>query len=402
MVNKCTEKIIFVSYYFSSQYETGGIRAQNFVKYLPQYGFEPIVITKRRTNPYEFRGRVSSIKTIRANWPFHLEAFTWLPGLFITCMRVIKNEKIKILFFSCGPFSAALVGMLLKKCFNVKLFLDYRDYWTISPYLFRIPRFNRLLNLIQKPLEKFLLKSTDKLITVQKSMEEKYEKTFPFLRGRIETIFNGFDAEDFSGTGDQLFKKFTLLHLGNIHVDLNPSYPMLFLQSLKKMKDEERINESFFQVLLIGEKFEFFNREIQALGLSGIVKHMGRIPHKEAIDYLKKSHLLLLIVETEGIITSKIFEYIAVGKPILALIKEGEIRNLIKKYSQNSYLLFTPDNDEIIMAIEDCYKSYSMHRWEPNKSFAALYNRENQTKQLAGCFNQLIGNHPNQNNFRNI
>ena len=182
MGNKCTEKIIFVSYYFSSQYETGGIRAQNFVKYLPQYGFEPIVITKRRTNPYEFRGRVSSIKTIRANWPFHLEAFTWLPGLFITCMRVIKNEKIKILFFSCGPFSAALVGMLLKKCFNVKLIVDYRDYWTISPYLFRIARFNRLLNLIQKPLEKWLLKSTDKSLILSKLL-------IPFLYIQVKICF---------------------------------------------------------------------------------------------------------------------------------------------------------------------------------------------------------------------
>lgn len=390
MTNRKRQKIILVSYHFSSALDTGGIRAQKLVKYLPQFGFEPIVLTKKRKNPYPFDGRVICLRTLSIRWPFHLEAFTWLPGLLLTCIRLIKREKIKGVVFSCGPFSAALTGILLKKIFEVKMVLDYRDYWTISPYLRKIPRFNRFLNLLQKPLEKMLLRSADRLITIQQTMEEKYENIFPFLKGKVNTIFNGFDASDFSGDEHGLFEKFTLLHLGNIHLDLNPSYPLMFLQCLKKMKDEGTIHESSFQVLLVGEPFEFLDRKVQEMGLSEIVRILGRLPYEEAIVFLKKSHLLLLIVETEGIMTSKVFEYLATGKPVLAMIKEGEIKKFIETYSANSYPFTNPDVDQLTKAIKDCRDNYSLRNYAADESFKTIYNRENQTKQLANCLNRLM------------
>ena len=390
MTNNKSQKIILVSYHFSSEYETGGIRVRKFAKYLPQHGFDPIIVTRKRKHLRQFNGRIVFLRTIPIKWPFHLEAFTWIPSLFLTCVRLIRSEKIRILFFSCGPFSAALIGILLRKVFKVKLVLDFRDYWTISPYLPKIPRFNQFLNIFQKPLERMLLKSTDRLITIQKTMEESYEKTFPFLTGRVGTIFNGFEKEDVSGPDHKLFEKFTILHLGNIHMDLNPFYPLIFLDSLQKMRDEKTIDESFFQVLLIGEKFEFVSRKIQALGLSGIVRNIERLPHKEALVFLKRSHLLLLITETEGIMTSKIFEYIATGKPILALIKEGEIKDLIVKYSKHSYPLIRPNIEQLVKAIKDCMENYSYRSNVPGESFLAIYNRENQTKQLVMVLNELL------------
>jgi glycosyltransferase involved in cell wall biosynthesis len=221
-------------------------------------------------------------------------------------------------------------------------------------------------------------------------MEEKYENVFPFLKGKVNTIFNGFDASDFSGSDHGLFEKFTILHLGNIHMDLNPSYPLMFLQSLKKMKDEGMVQESFFQVLLIGEPFESLNREVQTLGLSEMVRNIGRLPHEEAIVFLKKSHLLLLIVETEGIMTSKVFEYMATGKPVLALTKEGEVKNLIETYSKHPYAFANPDVGQVIAAIKDCQENYSSRKHEADESFKTIYNRENQTKQLAICLNKLV------------
>jgi glycosyltransferase involved in cell wall biosynthesis len=222
-------------------------------------------------------------------------------------------------------------------------------------------------------------------------MEEKYENIFPFLKGKVDTIFNGFDASDFFDSDHELFEKFTILHLGNIHMDLNPSYPLMFLQSLKKMKDEGMIHETFFQVLLVGEPFESLKREVQALGLSKIVRNIGRLPHEEAIVFLKKSHLLLLIVETEGIMTSKVFEYMATGKPVLALIKEGEIKKFIETYSNTSYPLTNPDVNQVVTAINDCRENYSVKNHSSDESFKRIYNRENQTKQLALCLHKLMG-----------
>ncbi len=379
------EKVAIISYYFSSPYETGGIRIQKFVRYLPLFGIEPIVITRKRANSYPFGGRMTSLRTLPINRPFHFEAFTWLPRLFLACLRLIEEEKVHFLVISCGPFSSALVGALLRRLFHIKLILDFRDYWTISPYISKVKLFNRLLNELQKPIEKWILRSADKLIVIQETMERRYLEKFPFLKGKTKTIFNGFDEEDILNTNCELFNKLTLLHLGNLHLDLNPRYPMVFLKSIQKMKDEELITESNFQVLIVGERFKIFEREVQALGLSAIVKTLDRVSHEEATEYLKKSHLLLLIVETEGIMTSKIFEYLATGKPILALIQTGELMDFIQAFSSNSFIVTEPSSEEITRAIRKCFRYYSSKAYQKErpKEFIENFNRRELTRQLA-------------------
>ncbi|NIM58370.1 MAG: glycosyltransferase [Candidatus Aminicenantes bacterium] len=384
---KRNKKVAVISYFFSSPDKTGGIRSQKFVKYLPQFGIEPIVITKRRTNPYSFGGRMTPLRTFPVNRPFHLETLTWLPGLVLACLRLIKKEKVHSLLISCGPFSSALVGALLKKLFHVKLILDFRDYWTISPYISKVKLFNRLLNELQKPIEKWILRSADKLIVIQKTMEEQYLERFPFLDGKIKTIFNGFDGEDIPDADCELFQKFTLLYLGNLRrpVDFHLYYPMLFLKSLRKMIDGKLIRESNFQVLIVGEKIRGFEEEVHNLGLSGIVKTLGRVPHEEAINYLRKSHFLLLIVQTQGIMTSKIFEYLATGKPILALIQTGELMDFIQAFSSNSFIVTEPSSQEITRAIRKCFRCYSSkaEQKERRKEFIESFNRKELTRQLA-------------------
>ncbi len=386
------KKILIISYYFSSAYETGGIRAQKFVKYLPHFDFEPIVITKKRKNPYPFKGRMISLRTLPINKPFHLESLTWLPGLFFTCLRLIRKEQIGIVIFSCGPFSSALIGLILKALFNIILVLDYRDYWTISPYIEKVPKFNRSLNRLQKPFEKMLLRFADKLVVIQQTMQEKYMRAFPFLKGKVQTIFNGFDTEDVPKTKEDGFDKFTLLYLGNLHLDLNMNYPMLFLENLQKLKAGKLVDESNFQMFIVGERFNAFEERIQELGLAGIVKTLGRLPHSEAVLFLMRSHLLLLMVETEGIITSKIFEYLASGKPILALIKPGELMDLIQEFSPGSTIVTSYDSKEIKKVIQECFHGDRCH-WEPRddiERFRSAFNRRELTRQLVEILNGLL------------
>lgn len=377
-------KIILVSYFFSSKYETGGIRAQKFAKYLPTFGLEPIVITRKIKDPYGIDGRCVSVKTLPINWPFHLEWFTWIPGLFVACLKIIRREKVPLLLFSCGPFPAAIVGVILKRFFRVKLILDYRDYWTLSPYVSKISAFHRLVNHLLKPLERLILKWTDRLILIQREMEEQYLEHFPFLRGKTEVIFNGFDEEDIPIAWRQESGKFTISYVGNLHLNLNPYYPILFLECLQKMKMEKLIDESNFQAIIIGERFNAFEKRFQELGLAGIVKIVGRLPHPESVQYLVRSHLLLLIVETDGIMTSKIFEYLATGRPVLALIKPGELMNLIQEFSPNSYIVTSYCMENLIAGIQVCLHGdrYKGTRIEETERFRNRFNRRELTKQL--------------------
>lgn len=387
MGNESNTKVILASYFFSSKYETGGIRVQKFAKYLPCFGVEPIIITRKVKEPFFFEGKCISLRTLSIHWPFHLESFTWMPGLLWACLKLIRNEKVKFLVFSCGPFPVAVVGAILKKLFNVKLVLDYRDYWTLSPQIPKMSGFRRVMNQFLRPLEAWILKFTDRLILARRKMESDYVCHFPFLHGRTETIFNGFDEDDIPivvEEGFKKFRKFTVLYLGTLHLDLNQNYPVLFLEGLQKMKVRKLIDESNFQVLIVGEKSKGFCEKVEELGLSGIVKTLGRISHSEALNYLSRSHLLLLLNETEAIFPSKIFEYLATGKPILALIRSGELMNLIQEFSPHPTIVTSYHTEEISKGIERCLQFEVCHseRRELTERFRSEFNRKELTRQL--------------------
>jgi glycosyltransferase involved in cell wall biosynthesis len=224
-------------------------------------------------------------------------------------------------------------------------------------------------------------------------MEKKYLFEFPFLKGRTETIFNGFDEEDLSVGLEKEFEKRTLLHLGNLHLDLNPTYPILLLKGLQKLKAENVVTESNFQVVVVGEQFEDFNEKVRELGLSGIVSNLERVSHSEAIPYLKRAHVLLLVVETEGIMTSKIFEYLAAGKPVFALIKPGELMELIQEFSPASTIVTSYDPDEIAEGIGRClgWKGGFPQRRDLTERFRTKFNRKELTRQLVKVVDELAG-----------
>jgi glycosyltransferase involved in cell wall biosynthesis len=243
-------------------------------------------------------------------------------------------------------------------------------------------------------VEEWILRFTDRLILVRKGMENDYVDHFPFLKGRTEIVYNGFDEDDIPMGREDGFKpfgKFTVLYLGNLHLDLNRNYPMLFLESLERMKTDKRLDESNFQVFIVGETFDAFSGKVDALGLSGMVKTLGRLPHSEAVRYLSRSHLLLFLNETEAIFPSKIFEYLATGKPMLALIRSGELMDLIQEYSPHSTIITSYHTEEIIKGIEHCLRREVSHaeRQDSIERFRSKFNRTELTRQFASILMEM-------------
>jgi glycosyltransferase involved in cell wall biosynthesis len=388
------KSILIINFFHSSVKQAGAIRTQRFARFLPQFGWKPYIITK----PFLNEGRITEVSirdntfyvpSVSLNKPFRLEVFIWIPFMVAKAIRLIQKHRVDVVLISCPPFHPALAGILLKKWFNVQLVVDYRDAWSLNPYYQGVDRFHQFILKGDKVLENFLLHHTDLLIVSHQTMKENYLRQFSFLKDSVEVIYNGFDPENIEGKEETLFPKFTILHLGDFYARQKTRDPSLFLASLKNFISQEKIPPEKLEVQFVGEIYEEIGKTILTLGLSSYVSCQERIPYDMAVRYLNKSHLLLLI-ETRDVMTTKVFEYLATGKPILALIKEGELKNLIEKYSRNSYVFTNPDFNQIITAIMDCYQSYESHHVEPSESFISNFNRQNQTKQLALCLNKLI------------
>lgn len=384
------KNILIISFFHSSPSRVGAMRTQRFVRYLPKFGWTPFVITKppSNNNSEEDLANILYASSIPLNKPFRLESFTWIPFMLAKALKILRRHRINVVLISCPPFHPALVGILLKKMLGIRLVIDYRDAWSLNPYYQHVDWFHKLILEWDKILESCLLYSTDLLIVSHQSMKDNYLKRFRFLENRIEVVYNGFDPERID-SGELLFPGFTILHLGNFYAKQGARDPDLFLSAIQDMISEEKISMDRFRVLFIGERYLEVEKAISNKGLSAYVSCLDRVPHHIAMEYLNKSHMLLLI-ETRDVMTTKVFEYLATGKPILALITNNELKALIERYSCNSYTITAPDVKAVKDSIIHCYKNYCGNITALSEEFRQTFSRKNQTAVLAEKLEKLL------------
>jgi glycosyltransferase involved in cell wall biosynthesis len=222
-------------------------------------------------------------------------------------------------------------------------------------------------------------------------MKDRYLRQFDFLRDRIEVIYNGFDPERIGSRQETLFPQFTILHLGNFYAKQKTRDPSLFLSAIEKVVSEKKIPSDQLQVLFIGERYPEVEEMIENRGLSAHVTYLDRVPHDVAMDYLNKSHVLLLI-EALDVMTTKVYEYLATGKPILCLIKQGgDLDSFIRTFSTNSTIIHSNNVDDIKESILKCYEDYQKgeYRSSVKEEFKNGFSRMEQTRHLAELLDKI-------------
>lgn len=391
------KSILIISYEYPPIKNVGGLRSFFFAKYLQEFNWKVSVLTGERHNQ-QSSTRLAGEKVYACKNVLSLNRFAsrfkllvpdleffWLLTAFKKSVDIIKNRGVNVVFASCNPFSSALLGVLIKKRFNIPLVVDFRDFWA-----FRARYPTGLHRFLDSFLESFVLKNVDYLIVVTKFMKEFYSEKYPFLRGRISVITNGFDIENISSTTFPLFNKFTIIYCGSFSGRRQPD---LFLQGLNEFIKNNQVPPQNLEVIFIGPESKHLNNLIEELNLTQYANYKGYFPYNETLGLMFKSHVLLL-VEPRAALTTKIFEYLATGKPILALIAKGELENLIKKYSNTSYIITSENYNEVAEAIHGCYDKwlqgkYQLTDQEKVETFKKLYSRRTLTEQLASILERL-------------
>jgi glycosyltransferase involved in cell wall biosynthesis len=203
---------------------------------------------------------------------------------------------------------------------------------------------------------------------------------------------NGFDSDDFRDLKRLPLKgKFRILHTGSLYGLRSPKQ---FLSALQKLFQEETELREQIEVMFVGN----YGREtpvlVDELGLNDVVKLVGYLPHKECLELMVNSHILLLIVTSEGyntsgVVTGKLFEYLASGRPVLALApKESVVADIVR--SANAGLTVSSDNIESIKdAILELYNT-----WKEGGSIQQgdirMYDRKYLTQRLSQIFENML------------
>ena len=204
--------------------------------------------------------------------------------------------------------------------------LDMRDPWIHEPYEAISDGLRRH---IETWIEWWVLKSCRACIFANRSIET-YARAHPRWRNKFHYISNGYDSADFACTEPLKFDKYTIVHNGHFL----PGYRTadVFLLALREvLKDKSDLTRQL-QVLLIGRSGDE-KKLIDALELGSVVNSIDYLPHKESLNYLMGADLLLLIGGSHRWEeTGKIYEYLATGKPILALVRpDGAAAELLQE-----------------------------------------------------------------------
>ena len=430
--------MLIITYYWPPSGGSGVQRWMYFAKYLPEFKIHPIVITvdpefaSYKFSDFSFLEKVSEVEVYktRSSEPFKLyskfigkskeeaipQAFTgesnptvfqkigrflrgnffipdarigWVNYAFKEAELIIAKEKIDVVITTGPPHSTHLIGLKLKKKYNLKWIADFRDPWT---ELFYNKLFFRtsLANLIDRNLEAQVINSADNILTIGPSMADLLKSKIDFKVNpgkKVSYIYNGYDHEVFKKIKrTRKNPKFTICHLGI----LSDNQPIDgFIEALKNANGRFEM-----KVQLIGKISTKILKEIKA-GIPEIeLELFDYMNHQDAMQAIQNADLLLNslaeVPNGKYLISGKLIEYIATGNPILCLgTKDGDASKILEQF-ENSKVIDRYNFIEIASLIDSIFI-----KWKKGKLHISMdhsfekYSRFNSTIQLADLIDKI-------------
>lgn len=276
-------------------------------------------------------------------------------------LRIIKDENIDAIYSIDNPCSNHIVALILKIFSKKPWIADFKDPW-IKGFGSKNPR-PFPLSWFDYSLQKLVLAHCDVCISSDKRIENILKSSLPKRQDKFIVITNGFDREDFEGElpkrQDGIFK---IVYVGTVYKDMSPHH---FLCAVLNLLESKAILEGQIKIIFVGahEYQDTFNElAYQLLLKKGVLQEIGLVSHEESIRYMRDADLLLLInkgvPDSQSIIPSKIYEYLASGKPILALVDEGGVCALFIRKFGYGYIVWDDDERSICDAIMRAFKQY--------------------------------------------
>jgi hypothetical protein len=419
------KKILIITYYWPPAGGPGVQRWLKFVKYLPDFGVQPIVyipenptypivdenlvkevsdkaiILKHKIfEPYQLASFLSKNKTKKISsgiipnqkkQSFLDKTFLWIRGnLFIPDARVfwvkpsvaflekyIKDNDIDTIITSGPPHSLHLIGLELKQKLDLKWFADFRDPWTTIGY-HKSLRLSDFAAKKHKALEREVLNSADTIIVTSKTTKIEFQA---LTSKPIAVITNGYDTEQ---VGKQtLDTKFSLAHIGSFLSERNPK---MLWESLVEILIEIPDFKSHLEIKLIGAVSQEVLETIDQFGLNPYLNNLGYVSHAEAIAHQKKSQVLLLVEinseDTKSIIPGKLFEYMVSGRPIIAIGPNGsDFAEIIANTNTGVFFDYS-EKRKLKSVILDYYNQFLQGKLQSNAVGLQQYSRKSLTEKL--------------------
>ncbi len=426
------KKVLIITYYWPPSGGGGVMRWLKMSKFLPESGWQPIIYTPENPDPsvidesllneihpqiielktpiwepYDFYRKLTGKKSgakfkagyiseaSDGNWKSRLSVFIrgnflipdprkfWIRPSIKFLSSYLKEKPVDLIISTGPPHSMHLIALGLKRKFNIKWIADFRDPWTDIDFYHKL-RLTKWADRKHRKLEKQVLLNADQVVTVSPGCAADLEK---ITNRKVEVINNGFDPLDYQFELPPLDKEFSITHFGAFNKDRNPSLLWEVLGEIAKADAEFKQK---LCIRLIGQTDESVISDIRKNGLNENIKIHDHLPHSEGLYKLSQSQVLLLPLNdapnAKGILPGKMYEYIALRRPILALGPADADYSIILNETKAGIPVSFRDKTEIKKAVAFYYSLYEEGKLKVEPGAYEKYSRRN----LAAKFMKLV------------
>ena len=386
------KKVLIISHMFLEQEAIGSVRIRGLAKFLPEFGWNPVILTikfPRKSEPgfnvvetfYQdkqkklkeslgfnvdetikdqlalpvYKNKKSLIDYIFYIWQ---EIFnypdlekSWYKYAVDAGKTLLENESFDAMISSSSPVTSHLIAKNLKNKYGIPWIADLRDLWTQNHYYSH----TKVRRLIERKLEIKTLAMADALVTVSPYLADKLKELH---KNRIYSITNGFSDEETDRNDVKLTEKFTITYTGSLY--LSKRDPIKLFQALNELILKKIVDSKDIDIRFYGLKESWLEEEIKSFNLEKIAKWLGFVNRMTALKKQRESQLLLLLLwdhpEEKNIATGKLFDYLGSKRPILAIGgSKGFVKEILDETNAGMYAISI---DEIKNYLVNSYQEW--------------------------------------------
>ena len=443
------KNVLIVAYIFPPAGGGAVQRTLKFVKYLPSFGWRPVVLTPRQavfdyfdhtlvdeippeaklyqtksleiprwysslleryldksraddrlvsSSSWRVKVIISLVRPIFSfvRWVAHNLIFVpdthigWIPFAVWKGLRVVRNERIEAIYATGDPWSDFLIALFLSRLTGKPCIIDMRDPWTLSPDV----EWGKVRSSIEAFWERLCIRRASKVINITEQSTQAYRERYPDVDpSKFECITQGFDPPDFEDVDGKKTQTFTIATTGTYKVFRTPEY---FLKALRSLVDCNPPLASEIRCRFKGAGGKTVEGFVEKYNLADMVEVLPYGTHQDSTEFMMNSDVLLLeflpSVRSRidlGSTSSRLFEFLASGKPILGLVNPaGPAAELI--LSTGSGIVVHPENTlEVAEAIHSLYLQYKNRTLGiDGQPDLVRFERKNLTGRLAQLLDQ--------------
>jgi len=313
----------------------------------------------------------------------------WYPFAVREGKKILKQKRFDAIYSTSPPETSHIIARSLHRASSLPWVADFRDPW-MNLHLLKPP--TPIHSAVHRSMEKSVCHQAGVIVTNR--WHHDMLKEHVSNNDRLKIITNGYEREEIEAVrtlqppGD----RFRITHVGML-TQQRSAGP--FLEGLKQFLDRTPDIDHPIEAVFLGPREDKNEAMVKRLGLEGVVDFRDGVSHEEALKLERTSHILLLIKhmnpDYRGLIPGKLFEYIGVGRPILALAPDGEAKDIVIALNRGEV---APQDDVGCVAdkIELLYKKFISGQLEKDYdlTWSRKYEREYLAGELADFLNVMI------------